>query len=148
MADVNLFTEMERFREKLLDLSMRNPLLNYRKSTRRTLQIVDELPEVIFQRLVGDGRTFAFDAIPEPPEEPQPDEENTGDQNPTANANTPSKSDENDSSKRDSKSEKEDEPDTDPESNFLGEVSSAPETQTPRASRTPTRRTSKPSTPL
>ncbi|WP_144054885.1 DUF4011 domain-containing protein, partial [Rhodopirellula europaea] len=40
MSTVNLHDEIERFRERLLDLSLRNPLLSYRKSKRRTLQVV------------------------------------------------------------------------------------------------------------
>jgi hypothetical protein len=48
MPDLNLAAEIARFREKLLDLTNRNPLLNYRKSKSRTLQIIDELPDQIF----------------------------------------------------------------------------------------------------
>ncbi len=50
--DVVLINELQRFRGKLLDLSLRNPLLNYRKSSRKTLQIVDELPDEVYRRLV------------------------------------------------------------------------------------------------
>ncbi|MFN9768896.1 MAG: DUF4011 domain-containing protein, partial [Planctomycetota bacterium] len=46
---MDLASELERYREKLLDLSNRNPLLNYRKNT-RTIQIVDELPNQVFTR--------------------------------------------------------------------------------------------------
>lgn len=68
MADVVLHREIERFRERLLDLSLRNPLLSYRKSKRRTLQIVDQLPNVIYERLVEVGKPFELDAVPDPPE--------------------------------------------------------------------------------
>ena len=50
--DVDLINELQRFRGKLLDLSLRNPLLNYRKSVRKTLQVVDELPDEVYRRLV------------------------------------------------------------------------------------------------
>lgn len=61
MPEVDLAQELDRFREKLLDISNRNPLLNYRKSRSRTLEIVDELPDQVFQRLVSDGKRFRFD---------------------------------------------------------------------------------------
>lgn len=67
MPDVELHREIERFRERLLDLSLRNPLLNYRKSKRRTLQFVDELPNAIFTRLVESGKPFTLDFVPDPP---------------------------------------------------------------------------------
>jgi len=71
MARIELAQEIERLRDRLLDTSLRNPLLNYRKSARRTLQIVDELPDGIYARLVDDQRPFGLDAVPEskiPPE--------------------------------------------------------------------------------
>jgi very-short-patch-repair endonuclease len=57
--------DLERFREKLLDLSKRNALLNYRKSA-RTVQIVDELPNQIFERLVLQKKQFRFQAAIQP----------------------------------------------------------------------------------
>ncbi|WP_081611061.1 DUF4011 domain-containing protein [Rhodopirellula europaea] len=36
----------------MLDLSLHNPLLSYRKSKRRTLQVVNELPDVMSDRLI------------------------------------------------------------------------------------------------
>lgn len=68
MADVVLHREIDRFRERLLDLSLRNPLLSYRKSKRRTLQVVDQLPNVIYDRLVEAGKPFTLDWVPDPPE--------------------------------------------------------------------------------
>ncbi|MFO0218514.1 MAG: DUF4011 domain-containing protein [Planctomycetota bacterium] len=61
---MDLASELERYREKLLDLSNRNPLLNYRKNT-RTIQIVDELPNQVFTRLVDDRKQFRFLAAPD-----------------------------------------------------------------------------------
>ncbi|MGF1635211.1 MAG: DUF4011 domain-containing protein, partial [Phycisphaerae bacterium] len=64
--------QLDRFRRKLLDLTGTNRLLAYRKSRRRSLQIVDELPNQIFKRLVEDQRRFSFapyeapaDSLPE-----------------------------------------------------------------------------------
>lgn len=67
MSTVNLHDEIERFRERLLDLSLRNPLLSYRKTTRRTLQVVNELPDVMYERLIDAGKSFIFDFVPDPP---------------------------------------------------------------------------------
>lgn len=67
MSTVNLHDEIERFRERLLDLSLRNPLLSYRKSKRRTLQVVNELPDVMYERLIDSGKPFIFDFVPDPP---------------------------------------------------------------------------------
>lgn len=60
MSGIDLATELNRFRERLLDLSNRNPLLNYRTSRVRTLEVVDELPDQVFHRLVNDGKSFRF----------------------------------------------------------------------------------------
>src|SRR5690606_2352816 len=42
------------------------PLLNYRKSKRRTLQVVDQLPNVIYERLVEAGKPLILDPVPDP----------------------------------------------------------------------------------
>jgi very-short-patch-repair endonuclease len=60
VTEIDLGEELERFRERLLDLTTNNRLLNYRKSRRRTLQIVRELPDEIYDRLVTRGRAFRF----------------------------------------------------------------------------------------
>ncbi|RKU31332.1 DUF3320 domain-containing protein [Candidatus Poribacteria bacterium] len=44
--------ELHAAREKLLDLTLRNKLLNYRTSKLRTIQVVDEIPKEIFDILV------------------------------------------------------------------------------------------------
>lgn len=69
MSTVNLHDEIERFRERLLDLSLRNPLLSYRKTKRRTLQVVNELPDEMYERLVEAGKPFIFDFVPDPPKQ-------------------------------------------------------------------------------
>lgn len=51
-STISLPDELERFRAKLLDLGLRNPLLNCRISKRRTLQLVDEDPDEVYRKLV------------------------------------------------------------------------------------------------
>ncbi len=63
MPTIDIQKELDRFRENLIDLTNRNPLLNYRKSRRRTIEIIDELPDQIFDRLVGQGKSFRFDPL-------------------------------------------------------------------------------------
>ncbi|MGC9455204.1 MAG: DUF4011 domain-containing protein [Phycisphaerae bacterium] len=64
MCAIQIDKELDRFRKRLLDLNRNNRLLNYRKSRRRTLQIIDELPNQIFDRLVNEGKEFRFRALP------------------------------------------------------------------------------------
>jgi very-short-patch-repair endonuclease len=56
---------VEASRKDLLDLGLRNPLLNYRPTRGRGLEVVDELPEEVFRILVREGKTMSFDATPE-----------------------------------------------------------------------------------
>jgi len=58
---------IERLRAKLLDLTGRNPLLNYRHSDRARAQVrvIDELPDFLFSRL-GEGKALAFRALESP----------------------------------------------------------------------------------
>lgn len=46
---------LEKLHGKLLDLMLRNRLLNCKDSA-RTLRIIDELPDVVFRILVIDGK--------------------------------------------------------------------------------------------
>lgn len=59
---------LDRIRKKLLDLSRRNRLLNYRAGS-RSLPIVDELPDEVFRMLVTGEKTIYFAPLPEPDEE-------------------------------------------------------------------------------
>ncbi len=58
---------IERLRTRLLDLSARNRLINYRHPKSRCIQIVDE-PNVnlIYDRLYIDGKSTIFKYVPEP----------------------------------------------------------------------------------
>jgi len=57
--------ELERSRADLLDLSLRNTLLNFRKLKTKGIEVVDELPSEVFRLLVGEGRIMSFLAAPE-----------------------------------------------------------------------------------
>ena len=56
-------------RERLLDLTLRNRLLNFRPSRRRTIQVVDEIPKEIFNILVLKERVMQFKPSEQPVEE-------------------------------------------------------------------------------
>ena len=64
---------LERVRLKLIDLSRRNNLLNF-KETRRTIRIVDELPDETFRLLVSEGKHLEFMPYEPPKEEGVPSE--------------------------------------------------------------------------
>jgi len=63
---------IERLRTKLLNLTARNPLLNYRHSdkARAQIRVIDEAPDDIYFRLV-DGKELSFRALEEPPDVPE-----------------------------------------------------------------------------
>ena len=63
---------IEELRKRLLDLSNRNRLLNFRFSDRsRThVRVIDELPDVLYGKLIG-GKRLTFAALPELQDEPQ-----------------------------------------------------------------------------
>lgn len=64
---------IEKLRKRLLDLSNRNySMLNFRFSDRsRThVRVIDELPDVLYGKLV-DGKRLTFTALPASPDEPQ-----------------------------------------------------------------------------
>ena len=60
--------ELEKARRDVLDLSLRNPLLNFRPSKRRGLEVVDEVSRELFGLLVRGERVMYFLAAPEPGE--------------------------------------------------------------------------------
>lgn len=53
--------EIEKSRKEVLDLSLRNPLLNFRPSKRRGAEIVDEISREIFRMLVSEERVMYFE---------------------------------------------------------------------------------------
>lgn len=62
----------EDLRERLLDMSLRNPLLSYkhRAASKKQLQIVDEVPESVYGLLTG-GTSLEILALPEPDDIPR-----------------------------------------------------------------------------
>lgn len=58
----------EKLRARLLDMSLRNPMLNYRLSTtsKRQLQFFDEVPEYVYRQLVEKGLSLDVEPLPEP----------------------------------------------------------------------------------
>src|SRR6185369_3180389 len=67
---------LERMRMRLLDLSARNPLLNYAHPRASSLRIVDEVPTVVLDALIA-NRAYRFASIkgadvPAPVNDPAP----------------------------------------------------------------------------
>jgi very-short-patch-repair endonuclease len=62
----------EGLRKKLLDLTLRNPMLSYkpRSNSRRHLRIVDDIPEDVYARLTNEGLTLDVVALPDLPDIP------------------------------------------------------------------------------
>ncbi len=63
--------KIEELRMKLLDLTNRNALLNFKHSEKALthIRIIDELPDFLFHSLL-DGQKFTFRPLPEPDDEP------------------------------------------------------------------------------
>ena len=63
---------LEQIRKKLLDLSKRNKLINYRRPSKaKNLKIIDEAPEFMYKFLVHNEKSFKFKAIPYPNKMPE-----------------------------------------------------------------------------
>ncbi len=56
----SIVDKIERTRTELLDLSLRNPLLNYRPLRSRGVEVVDEIPSAVFDFLVHRARPMSF----------------------------------------------------------------------------------------
>lgn len=58
---------IQQYRAKLLDLSTRNPLINFRHSdrSRSHIRVIEEIPEKLFERLES-SRQLWFDPLPDP----------------------------------------------------------------------------------
>src|SRR5712692_7113634 len=63
---------LEKLRARLLDLTNRNRLLNFRHSSASSLRIVDADPNAVFARLI-DGEEISFRHVPEPDPSPEPE---------------------------------------------------------------------------
>ena len=64
-SQARIASVIETSREELLDLGLRNPLLNYRPSRARGVEVVDELPAEVFRVLVRERKAMSFKAAPE-----------------------------------------------------------------------------------
>src|SRR4051794_3838392 len=56
---------LEKIRTRLLDLTNRNKLLNFRHSTASTIRVVNVDPDAVFRKLL-DGQKLSFLPVPEP----------------------------------------------------------------------------------
>ncbi len=61
----SILSKLEASRKELLDLGLRNPLLNYRPSTSRGVHIVQEKAAEVYDMLVTQGKQMSFAAQPE-----------------------------------------------------------------------------------
>jgi len=59
-ASDSIIDKIERTRTELLDLSLRNPLVNYRPLRSRGVEVVDEIPSAVFDILVHQARPMSF----------------------------------------------------------------------------------------
>jgi flagellar biosynthesis GTPase FlhF len=73
--------QLEAARQELLDLSLRNRLLNYRLLKSNGVKVIEYEPDELYRQLVLAGRTFSF--YPQPEAEADPDEEDTADSSTT-----------------------------------------------------------------
>jgi superfamily I DNA and/or RNA helicase/very-short-patch-repair endonuclease len=64
---------LDRMRRRLLDLTNRNRLLNYKETKSSTLKVVDEIPDVLYRRLI-DGDEMTFRPVPRPKRSEYPDQ--------------------------------------------------------------------------
>ncbi len=60
MSQNAIAEKLDKARKELLDLGLRNPLLNYRALKARGLDVVGEKPASVFSILVGKGKTMSF----------------------------------------------------------------------------------------
>ena len=74
MSQELVYQTIQRFQDKLLDLSARNKLLNFKFSekARTQIRIVNDAPDRIYKRL-NEGRKLGLQTLPEPDSTP-PDE--------------------------------------------------------------------------
>lgn len=66
----SILNKLEASRKELLDLGLRNPLLNYKKPMARGLQIVQEQAAGVYDILVAQGKAMRFVAKPVKEEKP------------------------------------------------------------------------------
>ena len=60
---MNLAEGLERLRKRLLDLTPRNRLLNFKHTKKSSLRVVNEIPDFLFQSLL-ENTEFSFKPLP------------------------------------------------------------------------------------
>ncbi|KAA9345556.1 DUF3320 domain-containing protein [Adhaeribacter soli] len=65
MLQESIVSKLESSRKELLDLGLRNPLLNYKVPAARGLHIVQEKSEAVFEILVKQGKAMTFTGRPD-----------------------------------------------------------------------------------
>jgi very-short-patch-repair endonuclease/DNA polymerase III delta prime subunit len=60
-----ILSRLEAARKELLDLGLRNPLINYKGSKAKGLHIVQEKPAAVYDLLVNQEKAFSFVPVPE-----------------------------------------------------------------------------------
>ncbi|NLR59562.1 DUF3320 domain-containing protein [Chitinophaga polysaccharea] len=65
----SILTRLESSRKELLDLGLRNPLLNYRQTSGKGLHIVEEQSAAVYEILVRENKTMSFLGRPEKKQE-------------------------------------------------------------------------------
>ena len=68
MASERAMVRLEHWKSKLIDLSLRNKLINYRVGRASAVPVVDEVPRVVVERLLAEERSFGF--LPKPEDGP------------------------------------------------------------------------------
>lgn len=61
----SIYLKLEASRKELLDLGLRNPLINYKRPKSKGLQIVDEKSDHIYDILVNQQKTMSFSGKPD-----------------------------------------------------------------------------------
>src|SRR5687768_2502129 len=60
-----ILSKLETARKQLLDLGLRNPLLNYKIPAGKGLRIIEEKSSAVFKVLVSDGKAMSFVGQPD-----------------------------------------------------------------------------------
>lgn len=64
----SVLQKLESARKELLDLGLRNTLLNYRRTAARGVQVVREQPAAVYDQLVRQGKALSFAPLEEDPD--------------------------------------------------------------------------------
>jgi very-short-patch-repair endonuclease len=66
LSSADIRAKLESSRKELLDLTFRNPLLNYRPLKARGVEVIGADPRLVFAALVRDGKKLSFAPAPAP----------------------------------------------------------------------------------